>query len=144
MLINQVRNRERPGDEASGFSLLEVIVVLVLMSAVMVPMFQLQARLSLSSRDAFEQGIVTAALEDVASHMEGLNPAVTPTGQLRLAETDFSWEATEIARHVRRATFLQGQGSTIILYKVDFRLTRPGGGILHQGSTSIIGWRASA
>ena len=126
--------------EDDGFSLIEVLVVLVLISAVLVPLYQMQTAVSLASRKALDQALVSAALDRSVIVFETLNPIETPNGSVRFEDTILEWKSSIVQRH-QRPSGLPGQvGVEVSLCSVDFQIRSLEGRQLHNDNVQLIGW----
>ncbi|MEM9667528.1 MAG: type II secretion system protein [Pseudomonadota bacterium] len=124
-----------------GFSLLEVIVVLALVSVAMVPLFQMQNTLSQSSRRALDQTMVSQALQTTLNHFENVNIAEQPVGQLTLSETTINWSATLVESHQRPSgLYEQNPAPEVRLYSVQLNMADNTGRQLFSDEFNMVGW----
>jgi len=133
-----------PIETVRGFSLLEVIVVLALVSAAMVPLFQMQAALSLSSRRALDQTLVSQALDTTLNHFQSVNISEAPAGRLDLEDVTVVWSATLLDSHQRPlALFEDSRSPEVRLYSVDLSMTDLNGRAIFSDKISLVGWRTT-
>jgi len=130
-----------PIETVRGFSLLEVIVVLALVSAAMVPLFQMQAALSLSTRRALDQTLVSQALDTTLNHFQALNISEMPTGQLDLEDVTVFWSATMVDSHQRPlALYEDSRAPEVRLYSVDLSMADLSNRVIFSDKINLVGW----
>ena len=64
-----------------GFSLIEVLVALMLISAVLIPLFQMQQALDYSSVKLKQSSALIRSSETMISFISTINPMVEPRGE---------------------------------------------------------------
>lgn len=91
-MINNSHRVERAGSRSGGFSLVELMVVLVILAIGLLPLALIQTR---AQQDVFESGQYTEALQVAQLQMEaaksqGFGNAVTDSGVVDV----YAWKAT--------------------------------------------------
>ncbi len=122
-----------------GFSLLEALAALLVISVALIPLFQMQAALSDASRRAKLQAERVLSSVDVMAFFSTLNPMAEPDGEQAFDGARLSWTATEIER-INRVSPLQPQDETVALFLVNITISDNQGEPIITDTVYLVGW----
>lgn len=80
----------------SGFTLLEVIIALVVLSSALIPLFMLFSTHLDAMRRLADENEKAAATHTIMNFMDNINPAEMGSGQNETGGYSYSWESTAI------------------------------------------------
>lgn len=125
----------------SGFSLLEALVALAIMSAALVPMFQMQTTLNQAvSRTAVLSDRVSVGAT-VMSRLSVLNPMDQEEGEEWLSGYRFSWQSRQIESFTR-ATSELSVPRTVALFEISYTVETAAGVKIEERKVKLLGWRS--
>ncbi len=117
----------RANRRASGFTLLEAIVALVIMAAVMIPLLSFISATAQALITAAETNERSFAQQAAVAMLEPLNPFEEPSGTLSLdQDVTVSWISEEILPQMKDVALGSPlSGFTFGFYKLTVTLARP-------------------
>lgn len=102
----------------NGFSLLEVIMAMVVLSASLLPLFAIFGNYLNAMRNMSNENEKAEARTQILSYMNGVNPFVDKEGNLELGDFTFSWNATPIVENIENIDSNNGR-----INKANFKIT---------------------
>lgn len=130
----------RAGSRESGFSLLEALVALAIMSAALVPIFQMQTTLNQAGARVSVMSDRVSVGANVVSRLSVLNPMLEGSGQEWLSGHRFSWESRKLESFTQ-ATGVFSPPRTVALFEVSYSITKSDGALIDERKVKLIGWR---
>ncbi len=94
----------------AGFTLLEAIVALVLVAGAGAVLFSWVNDSVVSLGRLSEQHLRQAAMENVLSYMQGVNPMTDPTGDMDFASYRIRWQSTPVVDERDNSNYPGGTG----------------------------------
>jgi len=141
LLLFYRRIFKKTNTSQNGFSVLEAMVAMAILSAALIPLLTLQAQF-VRTVDSFERADVRMMSRDNAlTHIEKLNLTLTPTGSMNLGPATMQW-TSELAgppQMVRGDRGIEGRFE-IALYDVNIRISYENGQT-DAFSVRGLGWR---
>ncbi len=127
-------------DRNDGFSLVEILVTLVIISTVLLPLFQVQQTLNRSSIKLSKSTKLVSSSQTVLSFLSSINPKETPKGSQSFKDDiTLKWDSQVIETFVRPGTVVDPQ-KEIGLYRLTYRLVDKNGQELEEREIKQIGW----
>ena len=128
------------GSGESGFSLLEALVALAIMSAALVPIFQMQTTLNQAVGRISVMSDRVSVGANVVSRLSVLNPMIEATGEEWLSGHRFSWESRQLESFTR-ATSEFSVPRTVALFEISYTIETSEGVLIEERKVKLIGWR---
>lgn len=126
-------------NESSGFSLLEALAALLVISVALIPIFQMQAALADGSRRAELQAERILSSADVRAFLTTLNPMTEPQGEQAFDGVTLAWRAREVERIVRTSP-IQPEEEIVALFQVEITIEDDEGGTIYSDLIYSVGW----
>jgi len=128
------------GSGESGFSLLEALVALAIMSAALVPIFQMQTTLNQAvARIAVMSDRVSVGA-NLVSRLSVLNPMLEESGEEWLSGHRFSWESRQL-ESFSQATSELSVPRTVALFEISYTIETSEGVMIDEREVKLVGWR---
>lgn len=125
----------------AGYSLIEVVIVLAMISIAMIPIFQSMAAVSRSSGRAADQAAIMSSVDTAIGLLSTLNPVATPDGRIAISGgRTLEWQSTEVAAHPRSTQVASVNTEIIRLFEIEFRVSEGSGRPLVRDTISVVGW----
>lgn len=141
---------KKPGQEKSptcapipqdaGFSLIECLAALALVSMALIPFFSIQQTIMSSNARSEENVILIEGARDLETFLEGLNPSAAPEGRISLGDSVVDWKSRSLLSH-QRPRNLRSQPLFVELHEVDITMRDRSGTVIVDKRLLIIGWR---
>lgn len=126
----------------SGFSALEALVALAIITIALLPLLSLQTQVT---RDHGVQRALfarAAATENALELVRAINPSAERTGSMPLGDQTLRWSSRPISRETRSTRQGEGEGEFAVrLYRLDVTVTAPGGAVVANFEVDALGWR---
>lgn len=123
-----------------GFSLLEALVALAIISAALIPMFQMQSALNNAvARSAVVSERISVGAT-VLARLSVLNPMKEESGEEWLGGHLFSWESRRLESFTQAASEISAP-RTVALFELEYTVTSPAGKMIDKRTVKILGWR---
>ncbi|MDP3532176.1 MAG: prepilin-type N-terminal cleavage/methylation domain-containing protein [Alphaproteobacteria bacterium] len=115
--------------KSSGFSLLEVIMAMVVLSTSLLPLFAIFGNYLSAMRNMSDQNEKVQAREQILSYMNGVNPFDQKEGNFELGSLSFSWNATPLVENIENVDSNSGRVNKgnfkVSLYDTQINATKP-------------------
>lgn len=127
------------GHGDSGFSLLEALVALAIMSAALVPIFQMQTTLNQAvARIAVMSNRVSVGA-NVVSRLSVLNPMLEESGEEWLSGHHFIWESRQLESFTQETSELSVP-RTVALFEISYTIETSEGVLIDERKVKLVGW----
>ena len=134
--------RPNANKQSEGFSLLEALAALLVISVALIPLYQMQSTLSDASRRAKLQAERVTRSVDVVSFFKTLNPMAQPRGDQAFEGATLAWTAKELER-LERSSPLLPKAEASALFLVEFTITDENSRLILSDTVYLVGWSAS-
>jgi prepilin-type N-terminal cleavage/methylation domain-containing protein len=115
--------------KSNGFSLLEVIMAMVVLSVSLLPLFAIFGSYLNAMRTMSNENEKVQARDQILSYMNGVNPFTEKEGNFELGTLSFSWNATPIVENIENVDSNNGRvnkGSfKVSLYDTQINAIKP-------------------
>lgn len=115
--------------KSSGFSLLEVIMAMVVLSASLIPIFAIFGSYLSAIRNMGDENEKSQARTQILAFMEGVNPFVQKEGNIDLSTFSFAWNAAPIVENIENVDSNNGRSSkgnfNVSLYDTTINVSKP-------------------
>lgn len=101
-----------------GFSVMETLVAVALLSIAIIPLYRFQQTLSQTALRLQETAVLLEAEQSALAIMQSIDPIAEPEGELLLGDWRLTWSAQELAREERADGYLGSSAFQISLYEV--------------------------
>jgi general secretion pathway protein I len=133
-----------PRRAQSGFTLLEAIVALAILSAVLIPLYALVGNAMSSMLRARDIAGRAADELNALAALDTINPALRPQGSLQLGALQLVWHSREATPPVLGSDYPTGMSSfSVALYDLDVELRDSSGRVRSQFAARRVGWRGN-
>lgn len=141
-IIPEQIHRQVPGTQSheAGFSLIECLAALAIVSMALIPFFSIQQTIMSSNARSEKNADLVQGTRDLEAYLEGLNPSVTPEGRLLLESSVVTWTSRIVASH-RRPVNLRSAPLTVELHEVDVTMRDTSDEVILNKRLLILGWR---
>lgn len=126
----------------AGFSLVEVLVTMVIISLVLIPLFQMQQVLDRSSMKLKQSTSLITSSDTILSFLTTINPMQEPKGSQNLAGLIMDWESKELETYNRPGSMIDPP-QKIGLYDFRYTLKNNTGQNLETRTIKKMGWETS-
>lgn len=115
--------------KSNGFSLLEVIMAMVVLSVSLLPLFAIFGSYLNAMRTMSNENEKAQARDQILSYMNGVNPFTQKEGNFELGTLSFSWNATPIVENIENVDSNNGRVNKgnfkVSLYDTQINATKP-------------------
>lgn len=119
-------NRTILHQKEQGFTLLEVIMAMVILSIGLIPLFAIFGGYMDAMRKMGDENEKSQAREQILAYMDAINPNVQKEGSLDLPNYTFSWIADPIVENLENTEEQRGKGNFLIsLYDTKVTASKP-------------------
>lgn len=119
--MRPVAKRIRP-----GFSVVEVLAAIALISVAMIPLYQLQRALADAAFRLEQAAMTLEARENALAWLETVNPQLQPRGEVNVGGWLISWNAEPVATVPIARGYLGESIHSVGLYEVEVVVSRDG------------------
>jgi Tfp pilus assembly protein PilV len=125
--------------KSAGFSLLEALAALLIISLALIPIYQMQSALADGARRAEQRATWILVSADIMSFLSTLNPMLDGQGEQAFDGVKLSWSAREVAR-VSRASLVEIEQKTVVLFEIEVTVADKHGQLIYTDDLYSIGW----
>ena len=130
-----------PIREDAGFSLIECLAALALVSMALIPFFSIQQTIMASNARSQQNAVLIEGTKDLQTFLEGLNPSVNPEGRVSLGGSSIvDWTSQVLSSH-QRPVNLRSQPLIVELHEVEVTMRDRSDKVIMSKRLLILGWR---